>query len=230
MEDELLDTESSSGPSCSAAAAGSAVPSAPPEPDDISEEESDDTEEEEFSEENEEQQCKNRTRFFHQRQYLLTYPYHIPKKQLFTFLTKQNGQRQPAQCFIAHEPADPRNNYEHTHVVIDWGKQFQHDDGHYLDYPWSNDQKIQPQVRPLKPTPLAWKSSILYITKQDKDPQLQEEQQRLINGEGKLAPVVRKIQQAKSMTNALVLANKFQDINAIATIFRSKKANTNKFI
>lgn len=92
----------------------------------------------------------------------LTYSTHIPKTELIDFLTSVIGEMKFVRC--AHETADEKNPYEHTHVVIDVGKKFKRSGknvARLFDF-----GRIHPHFEPYD-TQLHFKNARKYLSKED---------------------------------------------------------------
>jgi len=97
---------------------------------------------------------------------LLTYSTHINKEDYIRWLTNHvRGQIKGGIKWIrlAHETADPANPYEHTHVVIDFGKRFQTSVVRFFDWPLGN---IHPNIS-LILTKVHWNNAVAYLGKED---------------------------------------------------------------
>lgn len=112
----------------------------------------------------------NESKFYFQNQKcLLTYKTHIDKACLACALGTISNEIKA--LYIAHETGkdDPITPYEHTHVVVDFGKRVQSRNARFLDF-----DSIHPHISLIK-KPLEWKKACKYICKEDKSVILREE-------------------------------------------------------
>lgn len=97
---------------------------------------------------------------FANRRALLTYKTHLDKDLWIEWITDKTGFA-PDFVRLAHELGDSTCSYEHTHVVIDFGKAFQTTNMRYFDY-----ENIHPHIRVLK-NAKALADAKTYIAKED---------------------------------------------------------------
>lgn len=106
---------------------------------------------------------------FQNQKALLTYKTHLDKNALGGMLSMLSDKTKA--IYIAHENGvgDSITPYEHTHVVIDFGKRIDKKDARFLDF-----NGIHPHIS--KITNIAsWKKACKYICKEDKTVILKEE-------------------------------------------------------
>nr|QXP07825.1 MAG: replication associated protein [Arizlama virus] len=95
------------------------------------------------------------------RKYILTYKTHLPKEEYISWF-KDSKNRPDAEIWVSHENADPKNPYEHSHVLIDLKSRADWTNPRVFDF-----QGIHPNIKAiLKPT--HWKNCIRYMCKEDK--------------------------------------------------------------
>lgn len=75
------------------------------------------------------------------QRFFLTYKTHIDKEQLASFFAEKNVK----ECICAHENADESSPYEHTHVYVDFGRNYQSTNARVFDF-----QKIHPNIKAIK--------------------------------------------------------------------------------
>lgn len=66
--------------------------------------------------------------------FLLTYSTHLPKLEYFKFLEIVNGGNHLKECYVAHEKASSKTDYEHTHVYVDFGRQIKSKSSRKFDF------------------------------------------------------------------------------------------------
>lgn len=109
-------------------------------------------------------------RFANQRA-LFTYKYHLPKDEIKQFFNSLIEPQQVAAIEIAHESgANEDIPYDHTHVVVDFGKQFNTQSQRRFDFtPAEGDfpeSTIHPNIRTLT-SKKAFEDALVYISKED---------------------------------------------------------------
>jgi len=91
---------------------------------------------------------------------LLTYKTHIPKQPMREFLEKLA--KSEVLCYVAHERASSKTDYEHSHVYVDFGKTFHSRSSRVFDF-----NGMHPNI-----APVVTKSAdavLRYISKEDPD-------------------------------------------------------------
>lgn len=106
------------------------------------------------------QNVQTRKFFLQNRRVLLTYKTHIDKEELRQFL-RNTASAPDAVIDIAHETGDPVCPYNHTHVVVDFGKRFQSTNARIFDY-----QNIHPHVSPIT-NETRYNKARHYLSKED---------------------------------------------------------------
>lgn len=112
----------------------------------------------------------NESKFrFQNQKALFTYKTHIDKDKLREFLFSFGK----FKCYIAHEngEGDSITPYEHTHVVVDFGKALDKKSSRVFDF-----EGIHPHIR-LIVKPIEWKKACKYICKEDKTIELDKKDQ-----------------------------------------------------
>lgn len=99
---------------------------------------------------------------FQNQRVMLTYKTHIDKAAFWDFLA--NVGWTPTKIYIAHENGtnDPITPYQHSHCVIDFGKNKQTTNSRFFDF-----HGIHPHISIIKDK-LAWKKACKYVCKEDK--------------------------------------------------------------
>jgi len=93
---------------------------------------------------------------------LLTYKTHINKEAYINWFG-----RNPKFIRLAHETGDKRHEYDHTHILIDFGKLFKSSNARIFDYkPDDGEPTIHPHVQLVK-TKTHWERCLQYIAKED---------------------------------------------------------------
>lgn len=149
---------------------------------------------------------------FQSQKALLTYRSHIDKDSMLAFLTSVNKGVIPKKCYIAHENGanDPITPYEHTHVVVDFGKALDKNSSRFLDY-----NGIHPHIS--KVTDMrSWKKACKYITKEDKTVVLSNDD------EFKDAGSVTHVWKSKTLTEALENTTEMRDVLATIALYKHK--------
>lgn len=154
-------------------------------------------------------------RFQNQRA-LLTYRTHLNKEEYCHHIARIT-RIEPAFIRLAHETGDEECQYLHTHVVVDFGKNFQTTNERFFDYTLTDGSVIHPHIKVLK-NRTALKDASKYIAKED------PENSDLAN----TTNVIDVIQGANSLNEAFQLtigegAYKISSAMAIKTVFDAKK-------
>lgn len=156
----------------------------------------------------------NGTNFYFQNQkVMLTYKTHINKEHMLLFLRMVNGGNPPKKCYMAHENGkdDPITPYEHTHVVVDFGKRIQSHDCRFLDF-----TGIHPHISKIT-KPKSWKKACKYITKEDKTVILEDDDKF-----NDVPCSVTQVWNYKNMQEALQNTRKFSDVLPTIALFKCK--------
>lgn len=82
--------------------------------------------------------------------YLLTYKSHIVKDDLSEFLGTIKDSHKIIQFIAAHETADSKNPYQHTHAYVDYGKKFESENCRIFDWVCEDGSIIHPHIRTCK--------------------------------------------------------------------------------
>jgi len=144
---------------------------------------------------------------------MLTYKTHIDKDAFDIFILGLVGV--PKRCYIAHENGenDELTPYEHSHVVIDFGRVFQSRNCRVFDF-----RGIHPNISKIK-AKANWKRACKYITKEDKSVTLHPDD---IFDNTNAEDVINKIWECENMADALTSMTSLRDtLNTIA-IFERK--------
>lgn len=136
---------------------------------------------------------------------LLTYKSHLPKAAYIKWL-KEECERPDAWVRVAHETADKKNPYRHTHVVIDFGRRVNTRDCHKFCYKNPDDPRVDKcgrihcHIRRLLGVK-AFEDAKVYIGKEDPD----NKDLRVAKDKGLLkgAALVESIQRAPTVNAAL---------------------------
>lgn len=156
---------------------------------------------------------KSGFRFANQK-VLLTYKFHLVKDVVREYFQRNWGFK---KFYIAHENGDKLNPYPHTHIVVDFGKAVQSRNPRFLDLPHVENTMAyvsHPNIRYI-PNIVAWKKACLYICKEDKTVELEDEdcfkkkEKKGFGGQSQEdddSELIHKIWAAKSVRDALLLA------------------------
>lgn len=148
------------------------------------------------------------------RRYMLTYKTHIYKPYLKQFIQNLAGKKSgDVRLLIAHEKGDKECNYEHTHVVVDFGSQRRSKDPRYFDY-----DNIHPHVSYIvcdaKNGSKNFYKALQYICKEDKD--AKREKELLFKP---MEQIVTSILEAPTLKDAIIEnANSVNDVLGISRI------------
>lgn len=104
---------------------------------------------------------------FQGQRLMLTYRSHIDKEALIAFIKTASGIKNLAFARCAHETGDENHPYEHTHVVVDFGKPWQCKNCRRLDYS-TGEGVIHPNWHPIK-TATHFRNAKRYLCKEDAD-------------------------------------------------------------
>jgi len=96
----------------------------------------------------------------------LTYKSHIPHE---AWLSWFNSVKKKTISFysIVHESSDENHPYDHTHVAIEFEKQFQTRNSRFFDWELPDKSKIHPHIKPIK-TKKHWYNCLEYHYKENK--------------------------------------------------------------
>lgn len=97
---------------------------------------------------------------------LLTYKDHLNKQMVIEEIRCFLGNRWDPKIAIAHETGDDLNPYNHTHILIDFGKSFQLSAKRWEFF--SNLFEVHGNIKKCSGRS-AWKDGLKYISKEDKD-------------------------------------------------------------
>lgn len=142
------------------------------------------------------------------QKYLLTYKSHLPKDEYEAFIEGWKGFK---KLYIAHENGldDPVTPYEHTHVVVDFGKSVQSRNCRILDF-----KGIHPHISKIT-KPKEWKKACLYITKEDKSVVLDD-------GDEFSENPIQKIWEKTTVYEALESMDSLSDALATIAVYEHK--------
>lgn len=145
---------------------------------------------------------------------LLTYKYHLPKDEFKQWATTNlSGYK---VCEMAHEVGKHGGDsgdldYDHTHVLIDFGRIFQTTNARRFDY-LKGQETIHPHIKKIK-NKTHWERCCNYLAKEDPD---NSHLKRETN-------IVTSVFNADNLTEALSNnAKKFSDINGIIALHNLK--------
>jgi len=108
---------------------------------------------------------------FQNQKVMLTYKHHLNKDEYKQWLANLTHS-EPKFIEIAHENGtdDKVTPYEHSHVLIDFGRRFQTQNQRFFDFPRKNeegnDEYIHPHIQPIT-TVTRWHNTVRYIAKED---------------------------------------------------------------
>lgn len=152
------------------------------------------------------------------KKFLLTYKTHLDKSSLIEFFSKFKNKitnKPPPFIRIAHEVGKTNDvDYDHTHVVIDFGYSFRSENCRIFDF---ND--IHPNIKKIT-TNSHWEHSVRYLSKEDIE-NVDLKDFKIKGFETK------DIWKCKSKQEALLLCKKPSDASGILNIFENKPI-TNK--
>jgi hypothetical protein len=141
---------------------------------------------------------------------LLTYPSHVPKEAFRTWFAETTGGFK--QLEIAHETGQSTGiDYQHSHVLIDFGRLWQTTNVRKLDY-----HGFHPNIRKIT-SKLHWENSLRYLAKEDPE-----------NAHLKVKEpsVAEAIWSNETITDALRSVKKPSDALGVITIFNHKPKET----
>jgi len=149
-------------------------------------------------------QSKGKFRFANQY-VLLTYKTHLPKLEVREYFDKHFSVK---TLEIAHEKGDNQETpYEHTHIVINFGRQFHSQNARIFDL-----NGIHPHVQPFKR--FDYGKVVGYLAKEDP-----ENEHLKKNNIGMLAS---KIWGCETVQDALMTARTPSDVNGIIALYNNK--------
>jgi len=100
-----------------------------------------------------------------QQKYSLTYKHHLPKEEFKKWMGTIKKNFIPKQIEMAHETGDKTIKYNHTHVMVDFGKKFQSSSPKIFDYVHEGET-IHPYIKAIKSN-TQWEASLNYLAKED---------------------------------------------------------------
>lgn len=140
----------------------------------------------------------------------LTYSTHLPKNAFITWI-KNKGKK--CRVFVAHETADPRNPYEHSHVLIIYDDKLDTTNCRYYDY-----EDIHPNIQ--------WSKNnnhllnlIKYMYKEDKS---LEEDMKLLAEEFKLT-LFEKVSECKDIYEVMNMAHSAGEAMGLEKLWHYRK-------
>lgn len=146
----------------------------------------------------------------HNQKLLLTYKTHIDKKLFVSWLKKKTN-RNLKWIRIAHENADPNNPYEHSHVLVDFGKPIDTKNCRYLDY-----EDIHPHIQLVTTIP-HWNNAKKYLGKEDPD-----------NADLKQLNIYERVSECETIQDALALCKEPGQANGIVTLWNHRQNTVEK--
>lgn len=154
---------------------------------------------------------EDRKKFLQNQRVMATYKTHIDKDKLQAFWESKLNFRM-VFWRAAHENADAKDPYEHTHVLVDFGKSFQTTSCRFFDFVMDDGTTIHPNFKPIK-TKLHWENSLNYIAKEDPE-----------NADLKKQPTLAtKVWDCKSIQEALEKnVRKASDATGIIALYNNK--------
>lgn len=153
---------------------------------------------------------------FQNQKCMLTYSTHIDKKKYLLWINEKNPGMK--NIHMAHETGDTRNNYDHTHIIIDFGKRFQTRNCGYFDY-----SGIHPHIARIL-TPKHWNNCLLYLAKED----LENAYLLDVYGDRSL---VEKIWECETEEEALIkYVNSPNDYDSVKKIYRDREGNDKNLV
>lgn len=147
---------------------------------------------------------------------MLTYKTHLDKGKLRKFFGDPPISAERVE--IAHETSDQEHPYDHTHLYVDFGRQFNTRSPRYFDV-----EEIHPNIKPVT-TRKHIENVLGYLAKQDpENAHLLEEKQRMIDDE--THSEVERIWAKPNLTEALRTA-KLRDAIPIINVYAHRPVET----
>lgn len=149
------------------------------------------------------------------QKFLLTYKSHLDKIKVEEMLKKHPHLPEKFKCYIAHENGknDPVTPYEHTHIVVNFGKAISKTNPRCFDF-----DGYHPNISLIKTTK-QWLKACKYVCKEDKSVVLAEEDQFVEKKDGFN---VEKVWACDTLEEALKLCHSPSDAPGIIAIFSHK--------
>jgi len=146
---------------------------------------------------------------FQNRRCMLTYKSHINKDKYRKWMNERK--KGILEIHMAHETGDQHNNYDHTHVIIDFGKIHQTKNCRWFDY-----NEIHPHIKKIL-SQRHWSNCLLYLAKEDKA-------NEYLKNQFKNLSIVEKIWECETEEEALKKYVKRPiDYEAVKRIFRDRR-------
>lgn len=142
------------------------------------------------------------------QKYMITYKTHVEKDMVIELLqSKTVNQCGPIKWIrVAHETGDEHHPYDHSHVVVDFGKRFQSGDCRVFDF-----MNIHPHIKRIC-TPVHWKRSVAYLAKEDPENADLEDKRE----------IVERVMDCSSEQEVLTLCKRPGDAIGLLTIYKHK--------
>ena len=148
------------------------------------------------------------SKFYLQNQrFMLTYRSHLNKEGFIAWFTSTFGTMDFIR--LAHEMGDTSHDYEHTHVVVDFGKRFQSRNCRIFDF-----DNIHPNIRIIK-TKSHFLNSKRYLSKEDPE-----------NDDLKIKPTLyEKVSACENINEVLNMAQRPSDVPGLNMMYEIIKQN-----
>lgn len=144
---------------------------------------------------------------------LLTYKTHLNKQEYIIWIKDKFNNYNIKWIRLAHETGSKEIEYEHTHVLIDFGKAFQSRNCRIFDY-----LEIHPNIKLVK-NKKHWDDAVKYIGKEDPD-----------NEDLQDTPLITKITDCKNLSEALeTYVKKPCDYFGVKAMYEDNKIIKNTF-
>lgn len=177
---------------------------------------------------------------------MLTYKTHIPKEYLTGFLQDKANKDRPFKfILLAHELGDKTNNYEHTHVLLDFGEKTDiktsrvfdfyyevFDEEEEEDTAYMHDEKgvfigeknpLHPHIKPVRPGENNFKKCINYLCKEDA-----ENEDFMVEINDKSGISMDEVHDAPTLYDALKNANlHLTRANDIKLVYETREVESN---
>lgn len=103
---------------------------------------------------------EDRKKFLNNQRLMLTYKTHLPKNEFEDWFVEKI-KFEPTFFRMAHETGDRSHAYDHTHVVVDFGKQYQCNNCRWFDF-----TDIHPNIKLIK-SAKHFENAKMYLAKED---------------------------------------------------------------
>lgn len=169
--------------------------------------------------------CEHDGKFrFQNTRAIFTYKHHISKSSLLEMFTEladcTTDSRKKFECYIAHESADPSHPYEHSHVVVNFGRKRDWTNSRFADFvldtPIDGEDVIHPNIKAIL-SDAHWRNCVRYLAKED------PENTALLTYKSEGLPCFEAVLACETEFEALRLAQRWSEVPGIKSAWKSAR-------